>query len=126
MNSFGLYAAAAALLLGVLGGWTVRDWKSDSDEAKRLEAERVALEAAQKRVDVAADKYEKERQRADEALAGRVNTVREYYKTTPVSADCAVPAPMHGLLTQAVAASNARASGELESAVSAAPATGER
>lgn len=126
MNSLGAYVAATALVLGALGGWTVRDWKSDSDEGKRLQAQAAALEAAQTRVDVAADKYEKERQRADEALAGRVNTVREYYKTTPVSADCAVPAPMHGLLAQAVAASNARASGEPESAVSAAPATGER
>lgn len=125
MNSLLPYAAVAALLLGALGGWTVRDWKADSDEGKRIEAERVALEKAQGRVDAAADKYEKERQRADQALGQRTNTVREYYKDVPVSADCAVPPPLHGVLAQAVAESNARASGEPKGAVPAAPPAGE-
>lgn len=125
MGSLAPYIAAAALALGLLGGWTVRDWKADSDEGKRIEAERIALEKAQGRVDAAADKYEKERQRADQALGQRTNTVREYYKDVPVSADCAVPSPMRGVLSQAVADANARASGEPQGAVPTAPTAGE-
>lgn len=126
MNPLGIYIAVGALAFGALGGWTVRDWKADADEGKRLEAQAAALKDAQDRIDVAANKYEMERQRANEALAARTNTVREYYKTTPVSADCAVPDSMRGLLSQEIAASNARASGEPEGAVPADRATGER
>lgn len=115
------YIGAGALLAGLLGGWTVRDWKADSDEAKAKDAAFTQYRALS---DALADQslaYEVLAQslRADERRDRE--TVREIYRDKIVPSDCAVPPAGVGVLNDAIGRANAATTGQPSRSVSDAP-----
>lgn len=115
------YAGAGSLLAGALAGWTVRDWKADSDA---LEAEKLA-----QREYVAVVQSLADQSLAYEALAQSLRTserrdretIREIYRDRQIPSECAADPRAVSLLSEAVARANAAASGEPVSALSDAP-----
>jgi hypothetical protein len=115
------YVAGGSLLAGALGGWTVRDWKADSDALKaeqKAQTEYVAV------VQSLADQS-----LAYEALAQSIRasertdreTIREIYRDIKVPVECAVPAGAVSLLDNAVRDANAAATGKPRSDMPDAP-----
>lgn len=113
-----MIGGGALLLVGAWGGWTVRDWKRDSEVLKGIEVAGKKLEEAREVVDNAATAYEQEKQVAAAQFAVRENTIREIYRDRPVSTDCAVPDAARSVLDRAVDAANARATGKPASTLS--------
>lgn len=115
------YIGAGSLLAGALAGWTVRDWKADSDA---LEASEKAQNEYLGAVQMLADQS-----LAYEALAQSLRsqervdreTIRETFRNVPVPANCAAPAAVGSLLDNAVKRANAAASGQSGSEVPPAP-----
>ncbi len=108
-----LAAGAGLLMLGAWGGWTVRDWKRDSEVLQGFEDATKALDKSRETVDLAAGAYEQEKADAVTNTTIRENNIREIYRDAPpVSADCVVPPAAVGVLNDAVSAANTRASGE--------------
>jgi len=115
------YIGAGALLTGLLGGWTVRDWKADSDEAK---AEQKAFTQYAAMTEALADQslaleYTVQSLRAAERSDRE--TIREIYRNVQVPADCAVPDAAVSLLDNAIDRANAAATGKPVSALPDAP-----
>jgi hypothetical protein len=107
-----LYGGAGALLAGALAGWTVRDWKADSDA---LKAEESAFKQYTALTDALADQslaYEVLAQslRAEERRDRE--TIREIYRDRQVPAVCAADPAVRSVLSEAVARANAAASGQ--------------
>jgi len=114
-----VYAAAGltAVALGFAGGWTVRDWKRDSEVLKEVSTAAKKLDDARKTVDTAADAYEKDRQNAQVVERAGNQVIRDTYRERVVPGDCAVAAPAVGVLNDAISAANARAAGQPAAAV---------
>lgn len=115
------YIGAGALLAGALAGWTVRDWKADSDEAEAKDQAFVQYRAL---TDMLADQslqleYTQQALRTGERRDRE--TIREVYRNVEVSPSCAAPAGVVSVLDNAVERSNASASGEPVSAVQPTP-----
>ncbi len=107
-----LYGGAGALVAGALAGWTVRDWKADSDA---LEAEEAAIEQYKALTAALADQslaYEVLAQslRAEERRDRE--TIREIYRDRQVPAECAADPAVRSVLSEAVTRANAAASGQ--------------
>ena len=83
---------AAALLLGLGGGYKLRDLMADAAHAKQLEQAQEQLELAEARMAVKADEYEAFRAQALARRDKATNTIREIYRDVEVSNDCA-PVP---------------------------------
>lgn len=117
INPLVFYTAAGSVLLGLALGWTIRDWKADSDALDAVEKNHKAqLElidtVAQPSVDlegVLADLRTTETKTRD--------TIREVYRNVEVPANCAVPADAVGVLVDAIRNANAAATGELGATV---------
>jgi hypothetical protein len=110
ISPLGLKAAIAALALAMAfaGGFGVSHNLAKAHEAKMAKMALMAQIAMQKELNNVSARYEVERARADQALGGRVQTVREYWRDRPApSPDCAVPAALVGLLNGAVSDANA-------------------
>lgn len=107
-----LAGAGAAAVLGAWGGWTVRDWKRDSEVLKETVAAGEKLEKATKALNEQATSYETNKQSAATETIERTNTVREIYKAQPVPSDCGLPDSAVGVLNSEIEAANSRASGE--------------
>jgi hypothetical protein len=121
MIPFSAYIGGGALLLGVLGGWTVRDWKADADQ---LEAEKKAFTQYTALTEALADaslSYETLAQGIRASERRDRETIREIYRDKVVPAECAAPAGAVSLLTEAVRDANAAAAGKPVSTVSRAP-----
>lgn len=112
---------AGALLVGAFGGWTVRDWKADSDALraeKRAQTEYVAA------VQMLADQslaYEALAQSLRASERTDRETIREIYRNVQVPANCAAPDAAVSLLDNAVRDANAAASGKPRSEVPPSP-----
>lgn len=117
LKSIGLYASAAALLLGLFAGWSIRDWKADSDTLAAAERGRKTEIAMDKIVDAASEKFEQFRAVEAPAAVERRDTIREIYRNVQVPAECAVPPNLVRLLADARQRANAAAAGQLEAAV---------
>lgn len=122
MNPLLGYVAAGALAMGILGGWTVRDWKADADYAAALRKAEAEQAKIQQKADESSQKYEEFRDQLDVERMQTRNTVREIYRNVPVRTECAAPIPAVGLLAQQIADANAAASGEPVVHVSEPPA----
>lgn len=108
------------LLAGLLGGWTARDWKADSDAVAGFERLIKAKDESQKAMATQADGFEAFRQ----SLEPRTETVREkikevYRNAPPVPADCAWGPDVLGLLEGQRDIANRAAGGQFEIAVPA-------
>ena len=116
-----LYAGGGALLVGALGGWTVRDWKADSDEAK---AEEKAFTQYQAMTEALTDQSLAHEYTVQSLRAGERTdreTIREIYNEVEVPSDCAVPPAGVSVLDNAVDRTNAATTGQPVSEVPDAP-----
>ena len=107
-----VYGAIGALLLGIAGGWTVRDWKADSDALAAADAARKAQERAIAAANRPAERFETVVAELKPLEIETRNTIREVYRNVEVPADCAVPAAGVSLLEAARLNANAAAAGE--------------
>lgn len=112
MNPLILYSAAGALLIGLATGWSVRDWKADSDQLAAIERANKAEKAAIAAVNAPSQKLEDVLADLRPAQIESRNTIREVYRDVQVPTDCAVPAAGVGVLEAARQRANAAASGE--------------
>ena len=106
------YIGAGALLAGALGGWTVRDWKADSDALKAEKRAQTEYVAA---VQMLADQslaYEALAQSLRASERTDRETIREVFRNVEVPSSCAAPAAVGSLLSEAVARANRAAAGE--------------
>lgn len=117
LKSIGLYASVAALLLGLFAGWSIRDWKADSDTLAAVERGRKAEAAMGKIVDAASAKFEQFRAVEAPAAVERRDTIREIYRNVQVPVECAVPPDLVRLLADARQRANAAAAGQFEAAM---------
>jgi hypothetical protein len=112
INPIAAYGAAAALLIGLATGWSIRDWKADSDSLavmQKVEKERQQL---QKRYDDLAALYEEDRNVAATNSITRQTELRTIYRDIPIRHDCAAPDSARSLLENSVGEANARATGQ--------------
>jgi hypothetical protein len=113
------YVAAAALVLGGIGGYSLRGIQAKAERANvliRAEKERAVLQA---KLDEQSVTFEEWRTESDKRRYQSTNTIREIYQNAPpVSADCAPPVGIVGLLNGEIARANAGASGQPIGAVS--------
>lgn len=115
------YAGAGALLTGALAGWTVRDWKADSDA---LRAEEKAIQQYKALTDALADQSLAYEVLAQSLRAGERRdreTIRTIYRDKVIPAECAVPDAAVSLLDNAVKRANAAATGKPVSELPDAP-----
>ena len=112
------YIGGGALLAGLLGGWTVRDWKADSDERAAIEKAIQKQDEARKQGLDAASQYAQFSASNGQAAVSERNTIREIYRNVEVPSNCAAPADAVGLLSGARDRANAAAAGEPRPAVS--------
>lgn len=111
-NPLVAYGAAAALLLGLATGWSVRDWKADSDQLAAVERANKAEQAAIAAVNAPSENLERLlASLRPQAIESR-NTIREVYRDVEVPTDCAVPAAGVGVLEATRLRANAATSGE--------------
>lgn len=120
LNPLMLYAAGGALLVGVIAGWGVRDWKADADALKAAEAAAKAQDAAVAAVSKSSALFENIAAGMQPLEVKTRNTIREVYRNVEVPADCAVPDAGVRLLDDARINANSAASGEPRAAVRAA------
>jgi hypothetical protein len=111
------------LFLAYSAGWTVREWKCESAERNRLVAEEKAEDKAQAQAHAASTDYEVQRNEWQVQSRDREDRIRVVYRDAPPAASCAAPAAVGGMLDEAVAAANAKASGKSEGGLPA-PADG--
>lgn len=113
-----VYIGGGALLVGIFGGWTVRDWKADSDA---LEAKESAFEQYLAMTNALADQslaYETLAQSLRSGERQDRETVREVYRNVQVPANCAVPPAGISVLDNAIKRANAATTGQHSGTVS--------
>lgn len=113
INPIMLYTAGGSVLLGLALGWTVRDWKADSDA---LDAVKASHKAQVELLDVVAEPsadLENTIANLRTTETETRNTIKEVYRNVEVPANCAVPADAVRVLVDAVRDANAAAAGEL-------------
>lgn len=103
---------AAALLLGLGGGYKLRDLIADAAHAKQLEQAQKQLELAEVRMAEKAQAYEAFRAEANARRERATNTVREIYRDVEVSNDCAPVPDAVRVLDDALLHANAEATGK--------------
>lgn len=104
-----LYGGAGALLAGALGGWTVRDWKADSDALKAEEkAQREYVAVVQSLADQSLA-YEALAQSLRASERADRETIRTIYRDKIIPAECAADPAVARVLSEAVARANAAA-----------------
>jgi hypothetical protein len=105
--------AGVTLLAGLLGGWTVRDWKADHDALAAVEAADKLRDQMQGKVDATAEKYEQIHAADEPARLETRNTIREIYRNAPpVPVECRIPDAVAVVLDAARQRANAKAGGQ--------------
>lgn len=112
MNPLILYSAAGCLLVGIVTGWTVRDWKAGSEAASAMERAEKLREKIQARYDDLSIRYETDRAASDNNQIIRQIKLRTIYRDVPVYSDCAAPDTARSLLQNSVDETNARIAGK--------------
>jgi hypothetical protein len=112
INPLVLYSTVGALVAGLLAGWTVRDWKADSDQLAQVERANKAEKAAIAAVFKPSQELETTLAALRPAQIETRNTIREVYRNVEVPTDCAVPPAGVGLLEGVLGRANAAATGQ--------------
>lgn len=127
MLTLGAIGGGLALVSGFFGGWTVRDWKADSDELTRVDQlieAKDALASAQFRH---ADQYLAVVEQLNAQTNTDRTTIREIYRERENDAgpiEC-LPAPVAGVLNDAISRANqAATTGSIDPALSASAISG--
>lgn len=107
------YIGGGALLAGVLAGWTVRDWKADSDEAKAKEQAFTQYRALTETLADQSLAYEVLAQSLRAGERADRETIREIYRDKIVPSECAADPAVVGVLNNALDRANAATTGEL-------------
>lgn len=121
LNPLVAYGAGAALLVGVFAGWSVRDWKADSDQLELTEAAHKAELDAIRATNLSSEQLEQALATLRPQAIETRNTIREVYRDVEVPAECAVPAAGRSVLEAARQRANAAAAGEPIPAVQQTP-----
>jgi hypothetical protein len=109
---------ALAIAAGFLAGWTVRDWKADSDALAAVKKTDLLRDKMQGKLDASAENYERGRAAAAPAQLETRNTIREIYRNAPpVPVVCSIPDDVAVLLENARQRANAAAAGQSGGAV---------
>ena len=116
-----LYGTAAALALGLVTGWTVRDWKADSEALAAAHDAQQAQQRALAAVNKPAEHFETVVADIKPLEIETRNTIREVYRNVEVPADCTVPAAGVSVLEAARKHANAAAAGEPVSGLRSTP-----
>jgi hypothetical protein len=106
------YIGGGAFLAGILGGWTVRDWKADSDQ---LSAQNDALKIERQlrdKLGQRAGEYEQFRAANEQAGTTIRTQIKEVFRDVPVQSNCALPDAAGIVLDDALSRANAAARGE--------------
>jgi hypothetical protein len=103
------YVGASLIAFGA--GWTVRDWKADSDALEAVEAANKARDEAVAAAHAASASYEAQRAPIVVEAAKSENTIREIYRDNP-NAACPVPAAAVDSLRGTIDAANRAATGQ--------------
>lgn len=112
MNPLILYSGLGSLALGLALGWSVRDWKSDSDQLQAMESANRQREKLQEKVDALSLGYEADRSAADSNSMIRQTELRTIYRDVPINNDCAAPDSVRSLLQDGINEANARIAGK--------------
>lgn len=112
MNPLILYSGLGALALGLVSGWTVRDWKADADQLQTMEVANRQRDKLQAKYDAIALGYEADRGQSDINSITRQTELRTIYRDIPIDNDCAAPDAVRGLLENSVGEANSRAAGK--------------
>jgi hypothetical protein len=113
-----VYVAVGALVAGGLGGWTVRDWKADSDAIELIGKSDKLRDRLQAQTEASAEKYEQGRASAQPADRAGRDTIREIYRNAPpVPVECSIPDAVALVLDAARQRANAAAGGQSGAAV---------
>lgn len=105
-----LIAGALGFALAFGGGWTVRDWRADSQALAAKVAADKARETAVKLAYDASASFEGERATIHVEAAQARSTVKEIYREIKVPADCVVDPAGVRLLDKAIDATGDAAS----------------
>lgn len=97
------YVAAGSILIGAIGGWTVRDYKADADIAKIERQLREAQDKQRALADKASSEYERGKAERTTATQRTQDKIREVYRDIEVPADCEPPGDALRLLDEAIA-----------------------
>lgn len=107
------YASGAALIVGSLAGWSVRDAYADADRTEAAEAMLTATVKAAKDMNAQAAGYEAVRAAQEPSQLVERNTIREIHRALPPpAAECATPAAVVSVLDAARQRANAAAIGQ--------------
>lgn len=109
------YVGAGALAVGLLGGWTVRDWRAESQIAAIHAELQEARNEQLARADQSAANYETQRATIQRDIIRLPAEVRTIYETVTVPAACEPSPDALRLLDRAI--SGANAPGEPETAL---------
>jgi hypothetical protein len=112
-----VYVVIAAVAIGFGTGWTVREWKADSDQLEAVEAAIAQGKEQQELADYKAGRYEDQRYDAHEQSVLRDTEIRTIYRDVEVPAECEPPAAALLVLDSAIDSARAQAAGEPIAAV---------
>ena len=101
----------ASAAIAAFGGWTVRDWKADSDALEAVEAANKARDEAVAAAHAASASYEAQRAPIVVEAAKSESTIREIYRDNP-NAACPVPDAAVVSLRGTIDAANRAATGQ--------------
>lgn len=96
------YVGAGALAVGLLGGWTVRDWRADSEMAAVQRELQEARDEQLARADRSAARYETQRATIQRDIIRLPAEVRTIYETVTVPAACEPSPDAKRLLDRAI------------------------
>lgn len=111
------YASGGALMIGLLGGWTVRDWKADADDLRAVNAGLEVRAKLERENGLQAGRLENFAAFNQAQAVSERNTIERIYRDVKVPGDCAVPADAWSVLETARQRANRAASGELGAAL---------
>jgi len=97
-----LGALVAVFVLGCANGYAIRDGAAKAAAVKAYKAQI----AVQERLNEISILYEAEKKRTSRVNTERTNTVKNYYETVEVPAECALPDFSYKLLTSTVRDAN--------------------